>query len=214
MAWESLESHRENLRLKERELQEREVQLTKKDDSVRSREDATVADSLGAIVAFMSAADTIRAWIRLIEGAKLWIQIIFYTFDLDIICTALEAAKKRGVKVTVIGDRGRTNQAKGTQALMSRLRSHKIETKIMDGVPLQEHYTAGAQPSSGFIQNRKGIVHSKFMLADRDLVMGSTNFTTSSQCNLETNCQIKLTDKGLEDVKRFYQAAFSEAENF
>ena len=168
--------------------------------------------AFGTMLAFMPASDTLRAWIRLIEAAKERIFLIFYTFDLDIIVTGLEAAKKRGVKIAVLGDRQRVKQTKGTQALISRLKQHKIEVRHCEGGPLADHYTSGASSQSGLVKEKSGIVHSKFLLADRNLIIGSTNFTTSSQCNLESSCQIRLNDLGVKEAERYFSAAFSEAE--
>ena len=140
--------------------------------------------------------------------------LIFYTFDLDVICTALEAASKRGVKVRILGDKVQTTKSKGTQALMARLKTTRIEPRLTNGVALSDHYTSGTSAQSGIVQSRNGIVHSKFLLSDRQLILGSTNFTTSSQCNLETSCHIRLSERGYQEVERFFSAAYQEAEPY
>ena len=215
-AWGAVERARERTRAAEKRLQDREAELQQRETAVAERESFLGADSkcLGVVLSLMPASDTLRAWIRLIEAAIKRIFLIFYTFDLDILCTALEAARKRGVTVRVIGDKQRVKSTKGTQQLLQRLRTHKVEIRLRDGTPLADHYTAGASASSGIVRDKSGIVHSKLLLADSNLILGSTNFTTSSQCNVESSSQIRLNETGVREVERYFSAAFEDGEEY
>ena len=104
----------------------------------------------------------------------------------------------------------RVKQTKGTQALMARLANKRIQIKVRDGEALSSHYTAGVQ--SKLVETKQGSVHSKFLLVDRNLVVGSTNFTTSSQCNVESSTYIRLTPEGSKDAESFFETLFEEAE--
>ena len=214
--WKSVEQSREQLRAREKAIAMKEEEIARKEQVVFSREDllGVYNNSLGAMTEVMSAADTCRAWIRLIEASKKTVLMMFYTFDLDILCTALEAAKRRGVLVKLLGDKQRVQSTKGTQQLMQRLKGHRVEIRLRDGQPLAHHYTTGQSASSGLIRDKNGIVHAKFLYADSQLIVGSTNFTTSSQCNVESSCHLILNPAGEANVAEYFNTAFAEAEEF
>ena len=96
------------------------------------------------------------------------------------------------------------------QALLQRMGQKKITIRLRDGEPLAHHYTAGSQ--SKLVETKQGQVHSKFLLADRDLVTGSTNFTTASQCNVESSTHVRLTPEGAGEVEAFFMSLFEGAE--
>ena len=136
-----------------------------------------------------------------------------YTFDLDIIATSLEAAKKRGVRVRILSDRQRVRSVKGTTALLQRLRAKGIEIKLRDGYALSDHYTTGSSASNYNVQHNKGAMHTKLLVADSQMVIGSTNFTTSAQCNLETAAVLRLSVEGLKTMKDQFEADFADSED-
>ena len=214
-SYERLEAQRDKLRDREASLNTLSLALEAREERVRNWESEMNFNPdlrFGSMIALMPANDTLRTWVRLIESAVRLVCVIFYTFDLDILCTALEAAAKRGVTVRMLGDRQRVRQTKGTQAILTRLSQKRITVKLRDGEPLSAHYTAGVQ--SRLVETKQGQVHSKFLLADRNLVMGSTNFTTASQCNVETSAHVKLTTGGEEEVQAFFDNLYESAEAF
>ena len=110
----------------------------------------------------------------------------------------------------MIGDRQRVRQTKGTTALLQRMKVKNIGIRLRDGEPLSAHYTVG-NPSK-LVENKQGQVHSKFLMADSDLIMGSTNFTTASQCNVETSAHIRLTSAGTEELTAHFNNLYDDAE--
>ena len=212
-SYERLEQQRELLRKREEEVRSREAALHGREERIRVREQESnwFSDSnLGTMISIMPASDTLRTWVRVVETASRCVFILFYTFDLDILATALEAAAKRQVKVCMIGDRQRVRQTKGTTALLQRMKVKNIGIRLRDGEPLSAHYTVG-NPSK-LVENKQGQVHSKFLMADSDLVMGSTNFTTASQCNVETSAHIRLTSAGTEELTAHFHNLYEDAE--
>jgi hypothetical protein len=46
------------------------------------------------------------------------------------------------------------------------------------------------------------------------LVLGSLNWTTSSQCNVETNLEVGLNGQGATAVQDYFSSHFAEAEPY
>ena len=57
-------------------------------------------------------------------------------------------------------------------------------------------------------------MHSKLMLADRLLILGSTNYTTSSQANVEFAARVELDAAEAADTKRRVERVLEEAEPY
>ena len=122
------------------------------------------------------------------------------------------AARRRGLKVEMLGDLANSRKAKGTQALLARLKTARVDVRMRMGGPLSDHYTAAAPGS--VIYSRNGIVHSKMLRADDSLVLGSLNWTTSSQCNVETCVEVGMTGQGASAVQDYFSSQFDAAEPY
>ena len=75
-----------------------------------------------------------------------------------------------------------------------------ILVTLSHGTNLSEHYReVGKTPFGG-----RGICHTKAVLADRLLVLGSCNWTTSSRGNIETDVMIKIFESEIENVRKHF----------
>ena len=57
-----------------------------------------------------------------------------------------------------------------------------------------------------------GAHHGKFIRVDDKFVVGSTNFTRSSQCNRETAVEIHLNASGVERVTAHFLELWSDSD--
>ena len=82
------------------------------------------------------------------------------------------------------------------------------------GFPLMETYTH-ARPG-GRLQDKFGGAHAKVVFARQSQVVlvGSTNYTTSSMANAELTAQIALSPTGLQWVSDWFQERWSEGVPF
>ena len=202
---------------REQRVAAREAELQTREANIRAREAElllSVQRPLGAVTEVIKANDTLRCWIRMIENAAERIYLWFYTFDLDVVGTSLEAARRRNVKVQILGDKTQIKRAKGTQALLARLRTKGIEVKQRDGFALADHYTTGSSATNIAVQQNKGQMHTKLLICDNQMAIGSTNFTTSAQCNLETAAIVTLSAEGRTAMEEQFATDFRDAEDY
>ena len=118
----------------------------------------------------------------LVTGALCRVIMTVYTFDLLVICDALKDATRRGVEVELIADHGHTLTG-ATMAMVERLeglRAAGIQVSLTEGVT-----------------GNSGIQHSKTLLCDEHVIVGSCNWTTSSRSNQEMSVLISLNDAAL-----------------
>ena len=120
--------------------------------------------------------------VYLITGAVRRIIMTVYTFDLLVICDALKDAARRGVEVELIADHGHTLTG-ATMAMVERLEG-------LRAAGIQVSLTKGVTGNSG-------IQHSKTLLCDEHVIVGSCNWTTSSRSNQEMSVLISLNDAGI-----------------
>ena len=122
-----------------------------------------------------------------------------YTFDRWPIVEALENAKARGCVVRVVLDRAATLQGRTKDQLSCarKLMAAGIQETLSHGTSLAEHYRDVGRTAFG----GRGICHTKAVLADRALVLGSCNWTTSSRGNIETDAVIRVFESELEAVR-------------
>ena len=86
-----------------------------------------------------------------------------------------------------------------------------IEIRTGRGHPIHVSY-----PRAGLDNPRmheRGGHHAKVMFGEstRLAFVGSTNFTQSSQCNIELNVRVALTDAGLRDLQRWFDERWEAA---
>ena len=139
----------------------------------------------------------------LISKATFRVILTAFTFDLLVIASALKEAVTRGVDVTVIADFNHTLTGT-TAAMVSRLaalRDAGVRVELTKGV-----------------SGNSGIQHSKTILCDEHLIVGSCNWTNSSRLNQEMCVLLSLNTEGLSGYEeRFkylsrYSVPFTENE--
>jgi len=137
----------------------------------------------GTLVSLMSGKQTQKMGVYLLRKATFRGVLTAYTFDLDIITEASKEAALRGVDMTVIGDHGHTisGSTKAMVAKFSEMRDAGVKVLLSRG-----------------ISGSSGIQHSKTLLCDEHVIVGSCNWTNSSRLNQERSVLIALNEKGMQ----------------
>jgi len=103
------------------------------------------------------------------------------------VCGALGMAASRGVETTLVVDKNHvmTGATMKMPERLGELLALKVKVRL----------TAGSSGPSG-------IQHSKTLLCDDMLLVGSTNWTRASRSNHEVNLLVRLNDEGLHGYQR------------
>ena len=120
----------------------------------------------------------------LMSRSEVEVVLTAFTFDYEEVCQALVKAAARGVRVELYVDRNHTlTDATVMQpAQLSSLRKQGVVVYL----------TSSAQ--------RGGIQHSKTILCDDTLLVGSTNWTNSSRSNHELSLAVSLSPEGKDET--------------
>ena len=137
----------------------------------------------GKLLAMMDAKETQWMACGMLKLATGQVVLTAFTFDQEAVCDALRAAAQRGVPTMLIADK--VHSLKGTTQKMP----DRLNELLASGVKVR--FTAGTSGQSG-------IQHSKTLLCDDVLLVGSTNWTKASRSNHEVGLLIRLNDEGLE----------------
>jgi len=118
-----------------------------------------------------------------------------FTFDLDELTDDIGDAAVRGPTMTVVADRKHAlgGVTKAMADRLTRLKSRGVVVYLADGP-------------------QNGIQHSKVVLSDGMLLVGSTNWTGASQRNCELDALIKLSDDGIPEWDAWRCAVLERAE--
>ena len=165
-------------------------------------DDQEVVKPPGELLAVMDANQTIKVACFLIEmctklesGNPLGVFLAGFTFDLDPIVDKMIECFQRQGNVAVLLDKvhacGRT--CKEEHQAVSRLIGAGITCYLSDGVDLHTGYMEAGRD---IMRGMMGKMHSKFLVAGPYLVIGSTNWTSSSKGNHETSVLIYLNVEG------------------
>ena len=145
-----------------------------------AEEAAELLENGGRLRSILSAKQAQKMGAFLLSKAKERAFLTAFTFDLLIICAALKEAAQRGIRVQVFVDKG--HSLRGTTASqmdrLDDLRNNGIEVYLTTGI-------AGG-----------GIQHSKTLLVDNFIIVGSTNWTSSSRSNHELSVLLELDETG------------------
>ena len=158
-----------------------------KDYDEGAEDAATIIANGGLMRSLMTAKETQKMAMYLIGRAEIRVVLTAYTFDLLFLTEGLIDASKRCVEVMVIFDKSHT-QTGSTNLMAERvreLRAGGIKVLGANG-PSRFHGTG----------NFPGIQHSKTVLTDDFLIIGSTNWTNASRRNTEMSALIELTNAG------------------
>ena len=137
-------------------------------------------------------------WRDVIRRATARVRLICYTFDLPLIRDALRQSASDGRQVQVVADRG--------QAYSHRTREmHEMLTSLVEaGVEV----TTRSGSHGGF----GGLCRTKLLITDTEAVIGSCNFTGTSQSNFEVSALLSV--KNARPFDEAFQLARTTASDF
>ena len=147
--------------------------------------------SIGAVLAVLDAKNSQDTAVSMICAATGNVLLLGFSFDRDDVLKALLGARRRGCHVRVVLDRAMTLTGKTRNQLSAakELVSGGVLVRCSEGLPVASEYAAVGRKVPGYL---KGIQHSKSLLCDSKLLVGSTNWTTSSRSNWELGVQVRL----------------------
>jgi phosphatidylserine/phosphatidylglycerophosphate/cardiolipin synthase-like enzyme len=157
----------------------------------------------GRVICEMSSKQTLKFAIRMIDKATHEVVLTAFTFDVVALVETLSNAASRGAQVKVYVDRD--HALRGTTLNMPARLSELVDAGV------EVRLCRGAKGSSG-------IQHSKTLQCDQILIIGSTNWTNSSQNNQEISVAYAMNAEGLRahtkriEEMRESSEVFSEVE--
>ena len=122
-----------------------------------------------------------------------------YTFNLAEVTSALKSAAETRCEVCVYADAGHTMMGS------TLLQAEKLSDLQEAGVKV--YLTSGISGSSG-------IQHSKTLLVDDYLIVGSTNWTTSSKQNEEMSVLVHLNPDGFDQFEKRFKRLNQRSSEF
>ena len=167
----------------------------------------------GRVVAFCNGKQThdVVCYLldRLPTGADA--TLFGYTFDHPRIADRMTAAACRGVDVTmylnteeVDGEKERTRTPSVLLRMLGGCREagdgseHRLRVRKLRGCSLSSVYSGWARPLANRNCYKQGAQHSKVFSAGRFLIIGSTNWTVSSEANQELSVLLYIEPSGNE----------------
>ena len=161
-------------------------------------DDASLMMRGGGLRSIMTSRQAHKMACFLAGKAENDIVMTAFTYDLTSITDALIGATARGIPVTLFVDK--QHAMNGTT---NRMPDRLIQLK-----------KAGVSVYLSRGPTGSGIQHSKTMRSDHFLIVGSTNWTTSSQTNQEMSVLLDLNKDGLGEYERRIQLMLKEATSF
>ena len=130
-----------------------------------------------------------------------------FGFDRRDVAEQLVAASDRGCSVWVGVDRRSALSGTPKEGLQVAqfLEQNGVDVKCIDGVNMHSEYLAVNRAGSGL-----GIHHCKVLLADRNLLFGSTNWTTATRANHEFSGVIALNAAACTSIREMLRARLEE----
>ncbi len=153
------------------------------------------ARGCGLVLSLLKALQSQAMASHLIKTTKKAGFVSCFTFDLDELTDDIGDAAVRGPTMTVVADRKHAlgGVTKAMADRLTRLKSRGVVVYLADGP-------------------QNGIQHSKVVLSDGMLLVGSTNWTGASQRNCELDALIKLSDDGIPEWDAWRCAVLERAE--
>ena len=90
------------------------------------------------------------------------------------------------------------------------LKTQGVDVRVADGSDLDQAYLASGR-SAGRARGHKGSHHTKTLITETQGVIGSCNFTTSSQGNQEAGVLIEWTPNGANRSQAMYLRTWSSS---
>ena len=131
-------------------------------------------------------------------------------YDLEDVTRALISCKESGHSPIVYVDHRNTlgNTARDQLVRLLELRSNGIPVRVVKGHLMKEAYEADGRSSIG----GRGLLHAKALIIDDFLMLGSTNWTTSSKANHEMSVLLELNREGHAQVDKWLETVDGSAE--
>jgi hypothetical protein len=153
------------------------------------------------------------AWARRIREAdeKVWLRA--FTFDCPEVADALmELRRRRGpedvdIRILLDQEKTLTRATKRTEETIHRLQAGGIAIRVIQGKKLSLIYEGNT--------SLRGAQHSKMLLTDTNLIIGSNNYTLASQTNHELNVEITLAQgsHSLSKIEGIFEGLWEVAED-
>jgi len=138
-----------------------------------------------------------------------------YSFDRKDLEAALKQAADLGSRVRLLVDQRMTMTGKTADQLriIRRLAVPGVRVQVhkTSGRSLAEHYGAVGR---SFKIDYMGQLHAKYLRVDREVLVGSANWTTASRGNLEAVVKLTLNDDGMERFRTFFDQWWVESTIF
>lgn len=161
--------------------------------------------SLGFWEDLLAAGPAKARWLAEIERARGFVRVMAFTYDLADISEALTAARRRKLVVEVALDRGNSLKCVNARPVLQQMMAYGVQVRVVSGRPLQEAYVhAGPGRLAGLF----GILHAKVLWTEQALMIGSCNFTTASQANVELVAVLKANDAGAKRMLETFAAVW------
>ena len=111
----------------------------------------------------------------------------------------------------IIADEVHAHGTKTTGQMFARAAARGVEIRVGRGLPLKTAYVR-ANPDNP-LMSKDGGHHAKVMYgaSTRTALIGSCNFTTSSQCNVELTAKIALSTSGVVQLTSWFDDLWSKA---
>ncbi|CAK0832649.1 unnamed protein product, partial [Prorocentrum cordatum] len=177
-----------------RELRDSEAEVVRLREEVQQLQAQLGATSRReAVTEFLSASETLAAWARACGEAESYVYVACFTFDQPGVVNYLEAARARGLTVRLVFS-GRDKALTNNQGpRLQRLRACGCEVRAHKGSRL----------------------HAKVMMTEREIVLGSCNFTTASLGNVERGASLQeLSEETVLEQKEWFEQLFEAAAPF
>ena len=162
----------------------------------------------------LNAVEAQKTALSLLRSARDSVYFWGYTLDReDIVDGLIDAKQHNGCVVMVLVDKKKTFE--GTTTLMmgqvAKLSANGCIVRVARGVNLTAEYNkAGRGVGRGLI----GACHAKAILSGTWLLSGSTNWTTSSRCNIEKSTLVQLTPHEARMQNRAAEEDWAASEEF
>jgi phosphatidylserine/phosphatidylglycerophosphate/cardiolipin synthase-like enzyme len=171
--------------------------------------------SFGSVLAVLDAVSSHETAVQIITKAAPGerVTMLGFSFDRAEIVSALVGARKRGCLVRVVLDHNMTIKGKTRDQFSSakELVACGVLLRVTTGVPLGPEYQAVGRSVPGFLN---GIQHSKAVLAGREAVIGSANWTTSTRSNFELGLHVEFNASHADIVEEMFLGSWHAGKEF
>ena len=161
--------------------------------------------SFGNVLAVLDAVNSHETAARVIDKAAPGerVTMLGFSFDRAEIVEALIRARKRGCLVRVALDRNMTIQGRTRNQFgaAKELAAAGVLVRVAAGASLKPECHAVGRSVPGCAI---GIQHSKAVLAGREAVIGSANWTTSSRGNFELGVHLEFAASHADTVEEMF----------